>query len=105
MAVAVWTWRELLDVRFEHASWRIVDRGFLNDTRNLGLRFSRTPIGRSHLVVLATQIERHTSGLMTTTEKPTIILASIHFIATYLDPGCANNTCTIASGQGRVSNR
>lgn len=71
----------------EHVSWRIVDRGFLNDTRNLGLRFSRAPIGRSHLVVLATlrfsQIERYTSGLMTTTEKPIILLASLHFITTY----------------------
>jgi hypothetical protein len=63
-----------------------MDLGFLDDTRNLGLSFSRTPIGRSHLVVLAPlrfpQIERHTSGLMPTTEKPIRVLASVHFVTT-----------------------
>jgi hypothetical protein len=70
----------------EHASWRIVDLGFLDDTRNLGLSFSRTPIGRSHLVILGplrlSQIERHTSSLMTTTKKPIRVLASVHFVTT-----------------------
>jgi hypothetical protein len=102
--VAVRTWRELLDVTSEHASRRIVDRGFLNDTRNLGLRFSRTPIGRSHLVVLATQIERHASGPMTTTEKPTVILASVHFYR-YVPEAVRTIHAQIATGQGRVSTR
>ena len=62
-----------------------MDLGFLDDTRNLGLSFSRTPIGRSDLVLAPLrfwQIERHTSGLMTTTEKPIRVLASVHFVTT-----------------------
>jgi len=63
-----------------------MDLGFLDNTRNLGLSFSRTPIGRSQLVVLVplrfSQIERHSSGLMTTTEKPIRVLAPVHFVTT-----------------------